>query len=53
MGQFLASAASEKLAVIRTVEYLRREAEAGRWEDFGRYLTAVPPALPVAGDKLP
>ena len=30
IDQFLASAAAEKLAALRTVEYLRREGEAGR-----------------------
>jgi predicted transcriptional regulator len=28
-SQFLASAAGEKLAVVLTIDYLRREAEAG------------------------
>ena len=30
VSQFLASAAGEKLAVVLTMDYLRREAEAGR-----------------------
>lgn len=53
VGQFLASAASENLAVMRTMDHLRREAEAGRREDFEHYLAAVPAAHPVAGDELP
>ncbi len=53
VGQFLASAASEKLAVMRTMDYLRREAEAGRREDFERYLAAVPAAPPEPDDELP
>jgi len=52
VGQFLASAASEKLAVMVTMDYLRREASAGRREDFERYLDSVPTAPPVAGDEL-
>jgi hypothetical protein len=34
VSQFLASAAGEKLAVMLTMDYLRREANAGRREDF-------------------
>ena len=34
VSQFLASAAGEKLAVVLTMDYLRREAAAGRREDF-------------------
>ena len=51
-SQFLASAAGEKLAVMLTMGYLRREAAAGRREDFEKYLAASPdvPALP--GDEL-
>jgi hypothetical protein len=46
VGQFLASAASEKLAVMVTMDYLRREASSGRREDFEKYLDSVPPAPP-------
>lgn len=42
VSQFMASAAAEKLAVMTTMDYLRREAAAGRREDFERYLNAVP-----------
>jgi hypothetical protein len=52
VDQFLASAASEKLAVMLTMDYLKREAAAGRREDFDKYLTSVPVAPPVAGDEL-
>ncbi len=41
VSQFLASAAGEKLAVVLTIDYLRREAAAGRREDFEKYLAAV------------
>ena len=33
-SQFVASAAGEKLAVVLTMDYLRREAAAGRRGDF-------------------
>ena len=52
VGQFLASAASEKLAVMVTMDYLRREASAGRREDFEKYLDSVPTAPPMRGDEL-
>ena len=52
VDQFLASAASEKLAAMLTVDYLRREAAGGRREDFEKYLAAVPYAKPQAGDEL-
>jgi hypothetical protein len=38
----MASAAGEKLAVVLTMDYLRREASAGRREDFDKYLAAMP-----------
>ncbi len=47
VSQFLASAAGEKLAAMLTMDYLKREAEAGRREDFERYLAAVPDVAPV------
>lgn len=52
VSQFLASAAGEKLAVVMTMDYLRREAAAGRREDFERYLAAVPDVPPQPGDEL-
>lgn len=52
VSQFLASAAGEKLAVVMTMDFLRREAAAGRREDFERYLAAVPDVAPAANDQL-
>ncbi len=52
VSQFLASAAGEKLAVLLTMDYLRREADAGRREDFERYLAAVPDVPPSQNDRL-
>ena len=52
VSQFLASAAGEKLAVVLTMDYLRREAASGRREDFERYLSAVPDAEPLESDRL-
>ena len=53
LGQFLASAAGEKLAALATMTYLREESEKGRREDFDRYLAAVPNAAPLPEDRLP
>jgi hypothetical protein len=52
LSQFLATAAGEKLAVVLTTEYLKREAAAGRREDFDRYLAAVPDAAPAESDRI-
>ena len=52
VSQILASAASEKLAVVLTMDYLRREAAAGRREDFEKYLAAVPNVAPAEHDRL-
>ena len=53
VDQFLASAAAEKLAVMTTMEYLRREAAAGRREDFEKYLAAVPDVPAPENNCLP
>lgn len=52
VSQFLASAAGEKLAVMLTMDYLRREAAAGRREDFDKYLAAVPDLPPPQTDRI-
>lgn len=52
VSQFIASAAGEKLAVMLTMDYLRREASAGRREDFDRYLAAVPDVPAEENDRL-
>lgn len=52
VSQFLASAAGEKLAVLLTMDYLRREASAGRREDFEKYLAAVPDVPPPEDDRI-
>ncbi len=46
LNQFLASAAAEKLAVVTTMDYMRREAAAGQMEDLEHYLAAVPDVDP-------
>jgi len=52
VSQFLASAAGEKLAVVLTMDYLRREADVGCGADFEQYLAAVPDVPPAENDRL-
>jgi hypothetical protein len=52
VSQFLASAAGEKVAVMMTMDYLRREGEAGRRAEFDKFLAAVPAVPPGPGDEL-
>ena len=52
VSQFLASAAGEKLAVMMTIDYLKREAASGRREDFEHYLNSVPDVSPQEADQL-
>ncbi len=52
LSQFLASAAGEKAAVMMTMDYLRREAAAGRRVDFEKYLAAVPANPPQETDRI-
>ena len=53
VDQFLASAAAEKIAAMRTLDYLREEAAKGRRDDFERYLGAVTSAEPLQTDRIP
>lgn len=52
VSQFMASAAGEKLAVVLTMDYLQREANAGRRSDFDKYLAAVPDVAPAENDRI-
>ncbi|MFO7683357.1 MAG: toxin-antitoxin system HicB family antitoxin [Chloroflexota bacterium] len=52
INQFLTLAAAEKISALRTVDYLREEAEKGSRADFEAFLAAVPGALPVEEDQL-
>lgn len=42
INQFIASAASEKMASVLTLDYLKAEATKGRRKDFEHYLSFVP-----------
>ncbi len=52
VSQFLASAAGEKLAVVLTMDFLRREASAGRRDDFEKYLAAARNVAPPESDRI-
>ena len=52
VSQFLANAAGKKLAVMTTIDHLRREAELGERQAFERYLAAVPDMPPPEDDRI-
>ncbi len=51
INQFLASAAAEKMATLRTLDYLRNEAANGRREDFERFLGTAADQSPIETDR--
>ena len=53
LDQLVTLAVAKKLWALRTVEYLREEARAGRRENFERFLAAVPDREPAETDRLP
>lgn len=50
VNQFIASAASEKMASVLTLAHLQAEAKLGKRQDFERFMGAVPDA-PDAFDQ--
>jgi HicB family. len=52
MNQFIATAATEKVSSLKTVEYLEKRAEHGSREKFERVLSKVPGAELEEHDKL-
>ncbi len=52
VNQFIASAASEKMASVMTLDYLKSEAGRGIRSDFEHYLNLVPDVPAQIGDKL-
>ena len=53
VDQFLASAAAEKLAAMRTVDWLKQEAAKGRRVDFEQFMAAVPEGTLPETDRMP
>ena len=52
VNQFIASAASEKMASFQTLDFLRREAALGKRDDLEKFLVLVPDGPAQAGDEL-
>lgn len=52
VNQFIASAASEKMAAVQTLDFLRRQAAAGNREEFERYLGSIRDVPPEDEDKI-
>ena len=51
VNQFIASAASEKMASVLTLDFLKAEATKGKRSDFDHYLSMVPDVPAQAGDE--
>ncbi len=51
VNQFIASAASEKMASVLTLDYLKSEAKKGKRSDFEHYLSLVPDVPAQSGDE--
>jgi len=50
VNQFIASAASEKMASVLTLDFLKSEAQKGNRSDFEHYLSMVPDVPAQLGD---
>ncbi|AGX87507.1 YlcI/YnfO family protein [Candidatus Symbiobacter mobilis] len=51
VNQFIASAASEKMASVLTLDFLKAEAAKGKRSDFDHYLGMVPDIPAQPGDE--
>jgi len=51
VNQFIASAASEKMASVLTLDFLKAEAAKGKRSDFDHYLSMVADVPAQVGDK--
>jgi len=51
VNQFIASAASEKMASVLTLDFLKAEAAKGKRSDFDHYMRMVPDVPAQEGDK--
>ena len=52
VNQFIASAVSEKMASVMTLDYLKSEAAKGQRNDFDFFLGMVPSAPVMPGDEM-
>jgi predicted transcriptional regulator len=53
VNQFIASAVSEKMASVLTIDFLKSESAKGNRSDFDYFLSMVPNNAPLSGDELP
>jgi predicted transcriptional regulator len=51
--QYIASAVSEKIALVMTLDYLKSEASKGQRGDFDSFMGLVPSAPAIADDEVP
>lgn len=51
VDQFASSALSEKLAVMSSLEVLKREADQGNIQRYHAFLDAIPDTPPLPGDE--
>jgi predicted transcriptional regulator len=51
VNQFIASAVSEKMASVLTLDFLKQEAAKGNRRDFENYLRLVPDTSAQVGDE--
>lgn len=52
VNQFIASAVSEKMASVMTLDYLKSEAAKGQRRDFDALMRMIPNAPVQSGDEL-
>ena len=52
VNQFIASAVSEKMASVMTLDYLKSEASKGQRSGFDLFLGMVPSAPVMPGDEM-
>ena len=52
VNQFIASAVSEKMASVMTLDYLKSEAAKGQRSDFDAFMNMIPNAPVQLGDEL-
>jgi predicted DNA-binding ribbon-helix-helix protein len=52
VNQFIASAVSEKMASVLTLDYLKSEAAGGKRSDFNYFMGLVPSAPVEPGDEV-
>jgi len=53
VNQFIASAVSEKMASVLTIDFLKSESAKSNRSDFDYFLSMVPNNAPLSGDELP